>query len=363
MLKYRILLNLAAFLGSLVVSPLLLGDESQRLNDFFEQAFDDELSRSPVMQSYLGIKTNYGEWDDRSEGAIRREYMIDSQLLSTLRSEFDFHRLSEKDQLSFRLFEYRCEQALADYAWRFHTYPVNQMRGAQSMVPAFLINIHRITSVKDAEAYISRLKRVRALMSQVIADIDRRRELGIVVPAFVIPYVLQDCENLLQGRPFTKSEQDSTFLADFRKKVAALELDETIEQRLLEEATAALQDEVQPAYRQLIEYVQSLLDVATSDDGAWKFPNGDAFYRHALRKMTTTNLSPEEIHELGLAEVTRIHGEMRGIMTKVKFQGGLQDFFEFTRTDPQFYYPNDDAGREKYLTQATKMIDAKGSIG
>ena len=100
-----------------------------------------------MQQSYLGIKTNYGEWNDASEGAIRREYVINTELLTTLRSEFDFRRLSERDQLSFRLFEYQCEQALADYAWRFHTYPVNQMFGAQSMVPAFLINIHRITSV------------------------------------------------------------------------------------------------------------------------------------------------------------------------------------------------------------------------
>ena len=205
MLQCRSLQSFVVLFVGAFASSVLIADESERLSDFFERAFEDELTRNPVQQSYLGIKTNYGEWNDVSEGAIRREYVINTELLTTLRSEFDFRRLSESDQLSFRLFEYRCEQALADYAWRFHTYPVNQMFGAQSMVPAFLINIHRITSVKDAEAYISRLKGVRALMSQVISDIDRRRELGIVVPAFVIPYVLQDCENLLQGKTVHRS--------------------------------------------------------------------------------------------------------------------------------------------------------------
>ena len=341
-----------------LASPSLRADQSQQLGDFFEKAFEDQLARQPQLQSYLGMKTNYGEWNDISEGAARREYLINSELLTTLRSEFDFSRLSAGDQLSYRLFEHRCEQALDDYMWRFHTYPVNQMRGAQSMIPAFLINIHRITSAKDAEAYISRLRGVRPLMANVIDNLDRRRKLGIVVPAFVIPFVLQDCENLLKGQPFDDSTQDSTLLADLRKKVAALELGHEAEQALIEEAKTALKDDVQFAYRQLIDYVQGLADVATADDGAWKFPNGDAFYRHALQQMTTTDLSPEEIHRIGLSEVSRIHGEMRAIMAKVEFQGDLQDFFKFTRNDPQFYYSNDDVGRQKYMAEATAIVDA-----
>lgn len=352
------LLWLVTFAHALTFASYLLADDSQRLNEFFERAFEDELNRNPVMQSYLGIKTNYGEWNDLSEGGARREYLINSELLSTLRSEFDVDQLSDKDRLSYRLFEHRCQQAVADYSWRFHSYPVNQMRGVQSMVPAFLINTHRVTSLEDAEAYISRLRGVRALIPQVVANIDRRRELGIVVPAFVIPHVLQDCENLLEGRPFTDEDRDCTLLADFRKKVTALKLDGAVEQRLLAEASDALRDDVEPAYRQLIDYVQSLTEVATSDDGAWKFPNGDAFYRQALQNMTTTDLSPDEIHQIGLAEVSRIHDEMRAIMKKVEFDGSLQDFFEFTRNDPQFYYPNDDAGRADYMAKATEYIDA-----
>lgn len=358
MLQFNILLSVAATLVMFIAPVRLVADESQRLHNFLEKAFGDEVSRKPAMQARLGIKTNYGEWGDFSDGGARREFLITSDLLSTLRSKFDISRLSERDQLSFSLFEYRCEQALADYPWRFHTYPVNQMSGLQSQVPAFLINIHRVTNVSDAEAYVSRLKGVRSLMSQLIANIDRRREMGIIVPAFAIPYVLQDCENLLQGKPFTESEEDCTLLADFRMKIDALDIDRAVEQRLVEEATRALQDDVQPAYKQLIECVQSLAEVATTDDGAWKLPNGSAFYRHALRKMTTTDLLPDAIHELGLSEVARIHGEMRAITRKVEFEGSLQDFFEFTRDDPQFYYSNDDLGREQYLAKATELVDA-----
>ncbi len=352
-----VLVALSLMLNLTASRPAAAEEEGERIAAFFEKAFDDELSRSPMMQSYLGIKTNYGEWDDLSEGARQREYLINSQLLTTLRTDFDFSKLSDADKLSFRIFERRCEQAIEDYAWRFHSYPVNQMRGRQSSIPAFLINIHRVTSVKDAEAYVSRLRGVRPLMAQVVGDLDTRRKKNIIAPAFVFPLVIDDCRNLLVGKPFDESEDDCTLLADFKKKVAKLEVSDVKKEQLIADAEKALKEDLQPAYEQLIAFTEELSESATNDHGAWKFPNGAAYYRHALRKMTTTDLTPAEIHEIGLAEMARIHSEMRGIMKQVDFKGSLQEFFEFTRTDPQFYLSNDEKGRAEHLRQATALID------
>ncbi len=332
-------------------------DDSERLNDFFEQAFEDELSRHPMQQAYLGIKTNYGEWDDVSDSAALREYIVSAQLLTTLRTEFDYTRLSDKDKLSYRIFEFRCQQVLDDYPWRFHMYPVNQMRGWQSSIPAFLVSVHRVMNLQDAEAYVSRLRGIRPLLAEVIVNIENCRDRGIVPPAFVFPHVLQDCRNVITGKPFEYGESDSPLLADFRKKVAGLTNSQDEKEQLIAEATTALLKDVGPAYQQLIDFLEQLQTEATDDDGAWKFPNGGEYYRHALRKMTTTDMSPEEIHSLGLSEVNRIHTEMRGIMQRVNFTGSLQDFFEFTRTDPQFYFPNDDSGRDEYLRTATALIE------
>ena len=353
-----ILLTFLLF-GVVPFSVAFAATESERLEAFFEKAFEDELLRSPMQQSYLGIKTNYDQWDDITEGARRREYLINTQLLTTLRTEFDHSKLADQDKLSYRLFELRCEKSINGYPWRFHSYPIQQMFGWHSRIPAFLINTHRVSSVDDAEAYIARLQRIPPLISQVIEDLDRRRAKGIVVPRFVFPLVLRDCRNLLVGKPFDDSDADCTLLADFIGKVDDLKDVSNEERRLLiQRATAALSNRVKPAYEQLIAHLTELSKHATDDDGAWKFPNGEAYYQNALRVTTTTDLTPDEIHNIGLSEVVRIQNEMRTIMRKVDFDGTLQDFFEFTRTDNRFYYANDDDGRQKYLSEAKGIIDS-----
>ncbi|HSN71446.1 MAG TPA: DUF885 domain-containing protein, partial [Steroidobacteraceae bacterium] len=151
---------------------------------------------------------------------------------------------------------------------------------------------------------------------------------------------------------------DSVLLADFRTKVAALELPPEREADLVTAANRALVDHVGPAYRSLIEAVAALESQATTDDGAWKLPDGAAFYAYRLRAMTTTGLDAERIHRTGLDEVARIHEAMRAIMRQVGFEGTLEEFFEFMRTDARFYLPDTPEGRAEYLARATAQIDA-----
>jgi uncharacterized protein (DUF885 family) len=176
-------------------------------------------------------------------------------------------------------------------------------------------------------------------------------------PKFVYPRAIESCENIISGAPFRDTGEDSALWGDFRKKLKALEIDEPQHVMLQQEASEALVEVVKPAYERLISFLKEQETRATTEDGVWKFKDGEEFYSESLRMTTTTELSSEEIHQIGLKEVARIHNEMRGIMKKVGFEGDLQAFFQFMRTDPQFYYPNTDEGKQQYLDRAVAVID------
>ncbi len=331
--------------------------ESERLSVFFAETFAAELAASPQMQSSLGIKTDYGKWDDRSEAAAQRNLQRWTNELERLRSEFDFAKLDAQAQVSYRLFEYDSEQRIEGHAWRLHSYPVNQMHGAQAEVPAFLINYHKVESAGDAKAYVERLLGVGDLFAELQVQLATRAKAGIMPPAFVYPHVIRDCENVLVGKPFDDGPADSTLLEDIRGKVEALAVPAGEKASLLAEATSALTTVVGPAYTALAAYLRAEMQRAGNDDGVWRLPKGAEFYRFALERTTSTEMTAAEIHELGLSEVARIHGEMRAIMKQTGFAGTLPEFFEFMRTDARFYLSNDEAGRAEYLAQATKLID------
>ncbi|MFL2771333.1 MAG: DUF885 domain-containing protein [Rhodospirillaceae bacterium] len=330
--------------------------ESERFRAFVDERFDVWVARDPEWQSHLGIKADYGRWDDISPGDDINDLAVAEEDMRLMKL-FDFGALDDQARISYRLFEMEVRQKIESYAFRFHRYPVNQMFGVQSEVPAFLINIHQVANRSDAEAYISRLYGVRILFTQLIARMRAGQDAGILPPKFVFDSVLRDSTNVLTGKPFDESDLDSTLLADFRKKVKALGLDAESEADLVLRATEALLEAVDPAYRGLIAFSKEQKAIANTDDGVWKHPNGTAYYQHQLKYITTTDLTAEDIHNLGLSEVERIQNEMRSIMESVNFEGDLQAFFSFMRNDSQFYLPNTEEGRTHYLTRTTALID------
>lgn len=331
--------------------------ESDKANALFEKSFQEMLDRSPMYQSYLGIKHNQDKWDDKSDKKAWEDLDIRLRQVAELKSSINYDLLDDQSRLSYQLFIKNANDEVANFRWRKHNYPVNQMHGWQSWIPSFLINIHRISDINDANDYISRLNGIAPLMDQIIQGMKERESMGILPPLFVFPRSISDSENVISGAPFEDSSEDSTLLADFRSKLDTLEIEDPEKNELLKQAEQALKSSVGPAYRKLIEVLKAQEKVANSDDGAWKFPDGEAYYNAALKQTTTTELGAEEIHNIGLAEVARIHGEMREIMQKVKFKGDLQDFFKFTREDKQFYYPQSDEGKAAYLEDAENLIN------
>ena len=331
--------------------------ESKRANEFFDKCFDEFLARHPQAASQLGLKQDYDKWDDRSEGAEIQDLAQHLEQLGQLHRGFKLASLDEQAQLSYRIFEREVEREAEGFKFRYDTYPINQMYGAHSEAPTFLINVHRVDNADDAKAYIVRLKGIAPLFDQLITSLEVRADKGVITPHFVFPLVLDAARKVITGQPFDGGA-DSPLWADFQKKVGALkEVDQPTRDQLLSDAKSALTSAVKPAYEKLIAELEQLSKRATDEAGVWKFPNGAAFYEFALRRTTTTDLTANEIHEIGLKEVARIHGEMSKIKDKVGFKGDLQAFFKFMREDPQFYLPDSDEGRQKYLARAVQIVD------
>ncbi|MEM8921292.1 MAG: DUF885 domain-containing protein, partial [Pseudomonadota bacterium] len=330
--------------------------ESERLYAFFDAQFQVRLERSPQLRTRLGDKTDYDKWDDVSDDFVLETLSRQQAAVRKMRRDFDYDALTKDAQLSYRLFEYNAADAAANAPFRKHTYVFNQMFGQQSAIPAFLISQHRVANVTDAEAYIARLRGVETHLGQHLQRAQESAEIGIRPPKFVYAYVLSDAVNVISGAPFGPGE-DTPLYTDLKNKVNALDIDPNEKIRLIIEGRNALLESVGPAYQALIDWVEADRASANANDGVWKHPNGEAYYQQRLRSRTTTALTADEIHELGLSEVARIHAEMRGIMAQVGFEGDLEEFFDFMRNDPQFYYADDEEGRARYLAEATAYID------
>lgn len=330
--------------------------EVERLNAWFEEVYEQGVARSPITQTFLGRRTNYDKWGDFTPEFAEETVQIAEANLANMRENFDFEVLDESAQISWRMFERNVERQVEGRRWADHGYIFTPRFGPHSFVPSFMIAQHRVSSPDDAEAYIARLNGAGDYLDQQMANAQRAFDAGVRSAQWTYAPMIGTSRNIISGYPFTEGE-DSPLMADIRRKVSGLEISADAQARMINEAETALREVVQPAYERLIAMFERMEAVAATEDGAWTMPDGADYYGYLLEGYTTTDMTPEEIHNFGLAEVDRIHGEMRAIMAEVGFDGSLQDFFEFMRTDDQFYYPNTDEGRNAYMADATGMID------
>ncbi|MFS0738247.1 DUF885 domain-containing protein [Sphingomonas sp. 1P06PA] len=329
-------------------------DQKAALAKFFADYDAAQLARSPLGKAYRGVRDgDYGKWDDFTEAAAEEEYRADLAALDAMKSRFAFASLDADDQLSYTLFEKKVERSRKAYEFRDYDYTFDQMNGAQSQLPAFLINIHRIDSKADADAYVSRLQALGPAMDEILVISRKRAGMGVMPPKWVYPYVIQDARNIVTGAPFG-GQGTSPLLEDLRTKVAKLTIPQAEKDSILAAGTQALTTSVKPAYDRLVAEMQRQEKLAGTDDGIWRFPNGAAYYAERLGNYTTTTMTADQIHQVGLDNVARIHGEMQGIMKTVNFKGSLQDFFKFMRTDKRFYAPETAEGRALYLAETEK---------
>ena len=333
--------------------------ESERLNAWYDEQFQMFVQRFPTFLTSLGIPARQDEWNDATEEFSQETFELGQTLMWEMRTQFNYDELDPDTQLSYRLYEAQTEQNALGFAFRNHGYTFNQMFGPHTGMPALLMNQHRVNSVEDAENYIARLNGMQAQMDQLISNAERDFAAGIGnAPRFVYERVIVDAQGIVTGAPFDDSDEPSALLADITGKIEALDADQEVKDDLLARATEALETSVGSAYAALITQMESHRDRAGTDDGIWHLENGDAYYTYLLNQFTTTNLNADEIHRIGLAQVDRIHEEMRAIMEQVEFDGSLQEFFEFMKTDEQFYEPSTDEGRQAYLDRTDVVVEA-----
>jgi uncharacterized protein (DUF885 family) len=225
-------------------------------------------------------------------------------------------------------------------------------------VVSLLINVHTINSEADALAYVARLNNLPDYFEGVIEQIQIRAEKGMFLVDWMVPKIIEAASNVTTGEPFDNSGVSSVIWHDFNAKLDQLPLASDVAMRLRQSARAALLNAVAPAYRSLILAIRVQAEQALSADGVWRFPDGEGFYRNRLSVFTTTDLTAEEIHQTGLANVERLHNEMRTVMAELNAQGDLVDFLDRVRRDITLRYENNDAGRDAYLLAARQAIDA-----
>jgi uncharacterized protein (DUF885 family) len=335
-----------------------LADEAARAAAFYERAQAEYYELNPEAAAQLGLRVRYGEWDDRSEaGDLARRRLAERQL-AELRETIDRRRLDGEGQLSWDLFADLQQRRIDGWRWRNHDYVFDHRSGPHTSAPAFLINTHRVESEADADAYVSRLRGMLRRFATALERADRAEARGVMPPRWVFPQIVVGARNVVTGRPFDDGPADSTLLADFRKKVAALDLPGERKDALVAAAERALLESVKPAYDAVIAWAGAAEGRASPDDGVWKLPHGAAYYDDRLARYTTTTLGADAIHELGLREVARLHADVRQVMQRVGFEGDLKAFFDYVRDDDRFYYPDTEEGRAAYLAEATRVIDA-----
>ena len=333
---------------------------SDQVIELLDDLFMERVKESPQYMTYLGMRERYDEWDDNSDIAADKRLQVTLDHLERVKA-IDLTNVNDSAKLSVKMFIEQADMSIEADRWRYHNYPVSQMRGVHGRIPSFLINEHLIANESEAKAYIKRLEGVPKVLNQLIVNLEIRENKNIIAPKFVFPLVIESVDKMLAGAPF-EDGPDSTLLADFKRKIDALDITDDTKSKLIINASDTLKRHFYPAYRSLQIKLRELESVANDDHGVWKFPDGDKFYEFALRRTTTTDLSPDVIHELGLTEVARIQTEMRGIMKAVDFDGDLQEFFAFMRDDPQFYYPDSENGKQAYLDDAKAIIDNMKSL-
>ena len=329
--------------------------DSEQANALYDELFMETLRDSPEYMTYMGMRERYGEWDDYSQEAYDRWVARSENQLQQLQA-MDPGQLDKSSGLSLTLYKQRLQNSLDDRQWRYHRYPVNQMRGMHAGIPSFLINQHLIANLEEAQAYIARVNGTSQLLADVIVDLNIRADKGVLAPQFAFSHSIRDSKNIIVGID-DNSGQENPLMTDFKSKIADLDLADDVKAELIAQLDQALQQQMAPAYRKLIAVLEDLGERAGGNYGVWRLPNGEAYYNNRLKRITTTDLTAEQIHNLGLSEVARIQAEMREIMQTVGFEGDLQAFFEFMRTDDQFDYGDSPEGKAAYLADAKAVID------
>lgn len=326
------------------------------INHLYARIFIEFALRHPTLLTRIGlpgVDPKGGELDDLSVAATRREAAWTARQLRTLRS-YDRSGMSPAQRTSAEVLDWFLSDQVEGHPFLFMDYPVNQFGGVQNELPAFMIGSHPLRNRGEAENYLRRIARFGVAFDQVLEGLRVREAMKVTPPRFVITRVLGQTRAFIAVPP----TQNALYTNFAGKIVSARSVGEAHQKEMLGRLEREIRDVVYPAYERLIGALAALEPNASTLDGVWALPNGDAWYAHLLHSHTTTSMSADQIHELGLKEVARIQAEMRAILVS---QGqdtrDLGAALQRLGKEPRFLYPANDSGRAQILADYQAILD------
>jgi uncharacterized protein (DUF885 family) len=326
-----------------------------QLTAYLDQAFEQELAMDPERLTRLGRKTDNDKLTDRGDAAMAKRLAWRKQSVAEMKRRFDPAKLGPDARTSYDMWALELGRAEEADRWRGHGY-VFDRGGPHTGLPNFLINTHRVDAPADMRAYVARVAAIGPALDVQLDRAKRSAAMGVRMPRFAYEQSSEEVRRLTTGAPFDGGP-DAALFADAKAKTAALKtagkIDEAQAAAFDKAVAEAMTATMKPAYDRLAAWLAADRALSSAEPkGVGSLPDGAAFYNAMLRQQTTTDLTAEQIHALGLAEVARIRAEMETLKAKIGFAGTLEEFFVFMRTDDRFYVSNDDAGRARYLKLA-----------
>lgn len=344
-----------------IAAPEARQNESARLNAWLDRKFEEELQLSPMSLTRLGRKEQYDKLDATTYAADEAELAWKAATVQEMQRSINYDALDGDAKLSFDLWKYQYEQAVEANRWRDNAYLFTQMQGAHTGLPTFMINFHKVDTLGDMQAYNARLSQFPAYFDGLLVRAKTNAARGVRPPRFAYDTVLAEAKKLSSGAPYDAGA-DNALWADAKAKIAALQAKGAIDaagaDALRAETRQVLIASVKPAYEAIITFMSADAPNAPKTGvGVGGLPDGAAYYASRLQSSTTTDLTPAQVHQIGLDEVARIRAEMEAIKAKVGFAGDLQAFFTHVREAKWNYFPNTDEGRQGYIDAATAALD------
>ena len=331
----------------LFVSGTTAADTPADFKNLLDEHWEWTLANTPLLASSLGDRRYNQAWGDNSPSGIERRHIETRDFLRRVYA-IDRGALSTADQLNYELFRRLLQDEVDRHQFRGHLLPFDHQGGVQNLDS--VTNRLRLETVADFDDWLARLDKIDKVIDETIQLAEKGRKEGLVSPAVLMQRIPDQIAVQLVETP-----SDSPFFkpfADLPESFSAAD-----RERLRAAATATIEKTVLPAYLKLDRYFErKYLPAARASIGLSELPNGNAWYEHLGRSFTTTRLSPDEIHRIGLDEVKRIRDEMQQIIAEVEFDGSFRDFLTHLRTDPRFYFDNPEDLYTEYLA-TTKRID------
>ncbi len=367
----RIILSLL-FIGTIWVVNLIWF-KPFNIRHFYDKVFVKFAIGSPEMVTQLGIPVLYDMYkddlDDESDKKSWEDFEDMKADYATLMS-YDFDSQSKENQLNTKILKWFLGKQVEGEAYFYHGYPVNQMFGVQSNLPSMMESSHKLRDKSDVEAYISRLSKFDTKFEQVLEGLKIREEKGIIPPKFVIDRVLSEMMGFIGQKKKEKINKEvpnqdpvttNILYANFNEKINQIE-GLTAEEKATykEQAENEIRTTVFTAYGALITYFQGLKSKATTDDGVWKFPYGDKYYQYELSQNTTTDYTPDQVHNIGLSEVSRIKKEMMEILEKENYTDTTKTIGEIIQSvnkEERFLFQNNDEGRKEVIARYNEILE------